>query len=285
VVQDAEIAAPIEASAIATANTGAQVRLTAVPVNQSVVGAPGHSDTGSPVLACRADQKLMDAGLTRVAQFALHLEPVSQLSAAEKPYLSLIFAWVGLRAAAPSSAAAGAAGDAGAPAAKAAPNSGEAPAPVGGGGGGVRRPGDWTCPGCHAHNFASRSVCFKCKQGKPGGGAGGAQGGPSFGAGAGGSGDFGSKAPEPAGAPSGNFRPGDWICAGCRAHNFASRSACFKCKQRKAGGEHAAAATGAASSGAAAPDNFRSGDWMCNNCRAHNFASRSSCFKCSAKPN
>ena len=49
VVQDAEIAAPIEASAIATANTGAQVRLTAVPVNQSVVGAPGHSDTGSPV--------------------------------------------------------------------------------------------------------------------------------------------------------------------------------------------------------------------------------------------
>jgi hypothetical protein len=33
------------------------------------------------------------------------------------------------------------------------------------------------------------------------------------------------------------------------------------------------------------PENFRSGDWMCNNCRAHNFASRASCFKCSNKPN
>jgi hypothetical protein len=97
----------------------------------------------------------------------------------------------------------------------------------------------------------------------------------------------GGKAPEPAGGPSaGNFRPGDWICTGCRAHNFASRSACFKCKQRKAGGAAEAAGGGGGSggSGGAAPENFRSGDWMCNNCRAHNFASRAACFKCSSKP-
>ena len=26
-----------------------------------------------------------------------------------------------------------------------------------------------------------------------------------------------------------SMRPGDWLCAGCGAHNFASRTACFKC--------------------------------------------------------
>ena len=226
-------------------------------------------------MVCRSERATdPSSGLTRVASFALHLEPVSQLSAAEKPYLSLVFAWLGLRQAPSSAASAVASG--GAPAKVA-----EAPPPAGGGGG-VRRPGDWTCLNCHAHNFASRSVCFKCKNPKAGGSGGG---GPSFGSGA--SGDLGSKAPEPASGPTaGNFRPGDWICTGCRAHNFASRSACFKCKQRKAGGESAAAASsGAASSGGSAPENFRSGDWICNNCRAHNFASRAACFKCSSKPN
>ena len=275
VVQDAEIAAAIEASAIATANTGAHVRLTAVAVDQNSVGAPGHNNTGSPVMVCRSERATdPSSGLTRVASFALHLEPVSQLSAAEKPYLSLVFAWLGLRQAPSSAASAVASG--GAPAKVA-----EAPPPAGGGGG-VRRPGDWTCPNCHAHNFASRSVCFKCKNPKVGGSGGG---GPSFGSGA--SGDLGSKAPEPASGPTaGNFRPGDWICTGCRAHNFASRSACFKCKMRKAGSESAAAASsGAASSGGSARENFRSGDWICNNCGAHNFASRAACFKCSSKPN
>ena len=271
VVQDHEISAAIDANAVAAANTGAQVRLVAAAVDQKVVGAPGHNDTGSPVMVCRSENNVDGAtGLTRVASFALHLEPVSQLQAAEKPYLSLTFAWLGARAAPP-------AGDAGGAAAAAAAGSGAGPASGGGGGGGVRRPGDWTCPGCSAHNFASRSVCFKCKNAKPGGGGG------SLGGSAGG--DFSTKAPEPAGGPAGgNFRPGDWICSGCRAHNFASRSACFKCKQRKAGGEGGGSAPAASGGGVAQPENFRSGDWMCQNCRAHNFASRAACFKCSAKP-
>ena len=29
------------------------------------------------------------------------------------------------------------------------------------------RPGDWTCPACQAHCFASRTTCFKCKEPKP----------------------------------------------------------------------------------------------------------------------
>jgi RNA-binding protein FUS len=32
----------------------------------------------------------------------------------------------------------------------------------GGGGKGERRPGDWTCGGCGANNYASRDTCFKC---------------------------------------------------------------------------------------------------------------------------
>ena len=278
VVQDSEIAAAIEASAVAVANTGAQVRLKTVAVDQSVVGAPGHNNTGSPVMVCRADRTVDPTpGLTRVAAFALHLEPVSQLAAAEPPYLCLVFAWLGMRQAAPSSAAAvvasGEGGSSSAAASAGGSGGGSSAAASAGGGGGVRRPGDWTCPGCHAHNFASRSVCFKCKNAK----AGGSGGGGGF------SGDV-SKSSEPAGGPTaGNFRPGDWICTGCRAHNFASRSACFKCKQRKSGGEQSSAAT-QSSSGGSAPENFRSGDWMCNNCRAHNFASRAACFKCSSKP-
>ena len=274
VVQDAEIAAAIEASAIATANTGAHVRLTAVAVDQNSVGAPGHNNTGSPVMVCRSERATdPSSGLTRVASFALHLEPVSQLSAAEKPYLSLVFAWLGLRQAPSSAASAVGLG-------RRSGKGGGAPRQPAAAG--VRRPGDWTCPELpRAHNFASRSVCFKCKNPKAGGSGGG---GPSFGSGA--SGDLGSKAPEPASGPTaGNFRPGDWICTGCRAHNFASRSACFKCKQRKAGGECRRRPP--------AP-RHRVARLLRTSGRATGFAitaarttspSRGACFKCSSKPN
>ena len=88
----------------------------------------------------------------------------------------------------------------------------------GGGGGGNRRPGDWNCPACNAHNFASKTACFRCQAPKPDnlppdGGYGGFQGGGGYG------GD--------------NRRPGDWDCGACGAHNFASRSACYKCQTPK----------------------------------------------------
>jgi len=62
----------------------------------------------------------------------------------------------------------------------------------------VVRDGDWMCPSCNNHNFASRANCNKCQQVRPG------------------------------------YRSGDWTCTGCRAHNFASRDACLKCQTAKA---------------------------------------------------
>merc|ERR1719513_429361 len=66
-----------------------------------------------------------------------------------------------------------------------------------------RRPGDWNCQACMAHNFASRSECFKCWHMKPGGIS---------------------------------RRPGDWWCGKCNGHNYAYRVDCFKCATDKSEG-------------------------------------------------
>merc|ERR1719285_1129304 len=80
-------------------------------------------------------------------------------------------------------------------------------------GGAERRPGDWDCPSCNAHNYASKINCFVCKKPKPK--------------------DIEKTAPF--GAFSGNRRPGDWDCPECQAHNYADKTACFKCKIPKPG--------------------------------------------------
>jgi hypothetical protein len=85
------------------------------------------------------------------------------------------------------------------------------------------RPGDWTCPSCTAHVFASRSACFKCGDSRPDGDEGEA-----------GAYDGARKAfPEEMSGRRG--RPGDWTCPSCTAHVFASKSACFKCGAEKPG--------------------------------------------------
>lgn len=66
---------------------------------------------------------------------------------------------------------------------------------------GNMRPGDWVCPGCANHNYASREACNKCKR---------------------------SKNTPP------NFRDGDWMCPKCNNHNFASKAVCNKCQEPKA---------------------------------------------------
>lgn len=73
-------------------------------------------------------------------------------------------------------------------------------------GGGQLRPGDWICPGCQNHNYASRTECNKCGQPK-------------------------SQQVPP------NFRPGDWLCPSCDNHNFASRDACNKCQEPRPAAE------------------------------------------------
>ncbi|KAK3812026.1 MAG: hypothetical protein J3Q66DRAFT_50846 [Benniella sp.] len=85
----------------------------------------------------------------------------------------------------------------------------------GGGGGGpgqgghAFRPGDWTCPSCNSHNFASRFQCMRCGLSKPP-----------------------QRDSSPAPPNYGNaMKPGDWMCpnAQCGYHNFAKRTTCARC--------------------------------------------------------
>jgi len=75
-----------------------------------------------------------------------------------------------------------------------------------------------------------------------------------------------------------NFRPGDWMCPSCDAHNYSGKPNCFKCRAEKPPN---AEKDSLAQSGGF-PPNFRAGDWMCEECNAHNYASKSQCYKCSA---
>lgn len=152
--------------------------------------------------------------------------------------------------------------------------------------------GDWHCPRCAMHNFATKKMCFGCS------------------------------APRPADQPryngadgfrrdgGGGPKPGDWTCPACAKNNFASRLACFSCsalrpadlprfgRPREAPfkaweGENARTLTaydrprnasayngprnaGEAGGGVTA----RSGDWHCPECSALNFQSRTKCFTC-----
>ena len=56
------------------------------------------------------------------------------------------------------------------------------------------RPGDWNCPYCQNHNFASRAVCKQCREPKP----------------------------------ASQSRPGEWQCK-CGELNFAKRTECRGC--------------------------------------------------------
>ncbi|CAG8688307.1 6265_t:CDS:2 [Cetraspora pellucida] len=68
------------------------------------------------------------------------------------------------------------------------------------------RAGDWICPTCSSHNFASRFQCIRCGLSKPVQ----LQGNPP---------------------PTANMKPGDWLCRNeiCGYHNFAKRTHCAKC--------------------------------------------------------
>jgi len=90
--------------------------------------------------------------------------------------------------------------------------------PMGFGGKGAARPGDWMCPGCNNHNYANRVACNRCQAAKPPN----AEAPPSA---------YGAYAlPMAGGSAGGKMRPGDWICAGCSNHNFASRLKCNRCQ-------------------------------------------------------
>ncbi|KAL0016361.1 hypothetical protein SO802_003430 [Lithocarpus litseifolius] len=152
----------------------------------------------------------------------------------------------------------------------------------------MNRPGDWNCRSCNHLNFQRRDSCQRCGEPRPG--ERGDYG--SFGGRGGGSGSsFGfSTGPD--------VRPGDWYCAAatCGAHNFASRSNCFKCgasKDESSGGgyegENMTRIRGfgfgsGSGSGSSSRSGWKSGDWICtrSGCNEHNFASRMECFRCNA---
>mmetsp|Transcript_18417 Transcript_18417/g.37173 ORF Transcript_18417/g.37173 Transcript_18417/m.37173 type:complete len:211 (+) Transcript_18417:1066-1698(+) len=109
-----------------------------------------------------------------------------------------------------------------------------------------------------------------------------------------------------------SFRPGDWICPDCRAHNYQvvtchsvpvsihsyiylirqnlrsnkrtgkteanmqDKNSCFKCHKPKPQG----AEKDSLAMGGGLPPNFRAGDWLCKKCNAHNYASKTACYKC-----
>ncbi|KAJ7962888.1 Ran-binding zinc finger protein [Quillaja saponaria] len=83
-------------------------------------------------------------------------------------------------------------------------------------------------------------------------------------------------------------RPGDWNCRSCQHLNFQRRDSCQRCGDPKYGdirGDFGGLGGRSGSSfGFMSGSDVRPGDWYCNagNCGTHNFASRSSCFKCGA---
>lgn len=86
-------------------------------------------------------------------------------------------------------------------------------------------------------------------------------------------------------------RPGDWNCRSCQHLNFQRREWCQRCGEFKLGAElgvfggrgraNSSSYGGVANSPGS---DVRPGDWYCGvgNCGTHNFANRSSCFKCGA---
>ncbi|KAH0697902.1 hypothetical protein KY289_015384 [Solanum tuberosum] len=160
----------------------------------------------------------------------------------------------------------------------------------------MSRPGDWNCRSCQHLNFQRRDSCQRCGEPRHGGAH---EFGSCFGGRGGGS-------SSPFGFSTGpDVRPGDWYCnvGNCGAHNFASRSSCFKCgafKDESSGGgcggggsdsfgaDHMMSsrprgfAFGGASGGSRS--GWKSGDWICTRlgCNEHNFASRMECFRCNA---
>ncbi|KAJ3057920.1 hypothetical protein HDU98_005944, partial [Podochytrium sp. JEL0797] len=165
---------------------------------------------------------------------------------------------------------------------------------------GGMKPGDWICTNssCRFQNFQSRNECMKCRSPRPAGGIGGG----------------GVGIPPSAIAPGGgvvatavgitSFKPGDWVCAGCQKHNFASRAVCMQCGRGNdlsgvlvpppgAGmGQQqlqvmappgVGGGVGAGATAWRATD--RPGDWTCPqaSCRYHNYASRMECFRCGSR--
>ena len=116
------------------------------------------------------------------------------------------------------------------------------------------KPGDWMCPKCNNHNFASKNVCNRsnCDEPKPSGGDRRSQGRSSWGDRRGGDrrggdrrgGDHRDQRRSSWGDRRGGerkdrnqseAREGDWTCKQCGNSNFAFRTECNRCGRNKDG--------------------------------------------------
>ncbi|XP_075517665.1 uncharacterized protein LOC142551993 [Primulina tabacum] len=73
---------------------------------------------------------------------------------------------------------------------------------------------------------------------------------------------------------------GDWMCGACHHLNFKKRDSCQRCSCPKYATESDVSSYAAA----LRKTEMLAGDWYCGamNCGVHNYASRTSCFKCGA---
>lgn len=174
------------------------------------------------------------------------------------------------------------------------------------------RPGDWICPQCNNHNYASREICNApgCTQPKVN-----YELAPHEAAHIQMTGAIPFETHHGGRSSIINARPGDWICPLCQNHNYASREICNGpgCTQPKVNYEmapqdvttlqlqaqhqqqnhfhqqqqpvthqivSAPSSVGSGTpvaSGAATPRHARPGDWLCPMCSNHNYASRDVC--------
>lgn len=95
------------------------------------------------------------------------------------------------------------------------------------------KPGDWSCPKCNNHNFASKNVCNRtgCDEPKPSGGNQRdrdrrGQGRPSWGD---------RRDRDRNNRNQNEEREGDWTCKQCGNSNFAFRTECNRCGRNKDG--------------------------------------------------
>jgi len=154
------------------------------------------------------------------------------------------------------------------------------------------RPGDWACPSCGNHNYASKMACNKCQipKGAMGGmggmGAYAPMGGKGYGMMKGGASPYGKS------KDASGMRPGDWSCPSCGNHNYADKMACNRCRTPKAAGM-GMGVMGMGGMGMGGMSMMpgmmpmmggagqqRPGDWKCFACDNVNYASREQCNKC-----
>jgi len=160
-----------------------------------------------------------------------------------------------------------------------------------------QRPGDWYCPSCGEHQFASRSACRRCFTPCP---TPSAHTGPVQKPG-----DWycpscndlqfarnthcktcGTANPSPT-SPAGTsfqMRPGDWLCPICGDLQFATRSQCRKCGTGPDGMQGDLSEEGYSNGSSGFHKPTKPGDWICPACGDLQFASRSTCRKCGAAP-